>query len=85
MLTTQDATRSNATTLTEDFFDPIVLHYIQKGMIAESAVLGTEILALCGERWSADETDYAATGRAGGGAVKTVMCPLCGDISAGLP
>ena len=79
MLTSQrDKLQATAATDDDDYFEPIVLHYIKREMVAESAVLGTEMIALCGERWSADETDYAATAGDQGDR-KSVICPLCGD------
>lgn len=70
-----------ATGATEEagYFEPVVLHYVKKATLTESAVLGTEVLALCGERWTADENDYEITA-AGQGDRKSVVCPLCGDV-----
>ena len=66
----------------DDYFEPLVLHYVQKAMLTESAVLGTEILTLCGERWSADENVYEAT--SGQHHRKSAICPLCGDVYSSL-
>lgn len=77
--TTTDASTAAATEADADYFDPIILHFVPKVVLTESAVLGTEMIALCGERWTADDTDYAATAGVEGWG-KSVVCPLCGDM-----
>lgn len=63
-------------------YPKVLLHYVLNSNIAESAVLGTDMHALCGLVWTADTTNYAATANPGGS--KAVLCPMCADIYAGL-
>lgn len=65
-----------------DFFEPIVLHYIARTKIDEAFVQETDVRALCGEEWIAYYADH--DGSIGGAGRKTVICPLCGDVYAGL-
>lgn len=67
----------------DDF--PVVLHYVRKTNIAESAVLGTTMRALCGQNWEADETDYAETANPNPGPNRSVVCPMCADMYTNLP
>lgn len=67
----------------DEFFEPLVLHYVPNPMLAKSAVLGTPLRALCGEEWTADETNYAATAGVSTDR-KTAICPLCGDVLSSL-
>ncbi len=50
-------------------------HYVRKNKIAESAVLGTHVVALCGET-------FPVTRAAKPGAP---VCPRCKEIYDGLP
>lgn len=70
------------TTSSEVEYPEVLLHRVLKSNIAESAVLGTEMHALCGAVWTADTTNYAATANPGGS--KAVLCPMCADIYASL-
>ncbi|MCA4132960.1 DUF3039 domain-containing protein [Arthrobacter sp. M4] len=64
-------------------YPSVLLHYVRKSNITESAVLGTDMHALCGFTWTADKTNYAAT--ANPGRSKGVICPMCADMFANLP
>ncbi|WP_166183488.1 DUF3039 domain-containing protein [Paenarthrobacter ureafaciens] len=64
-------------------YPPVILHYVPNAQIAESAVMGTGMKALCGAEWSADITNYGAT--ANPSQSKAVLCPMCGDIYESLP
>lgn len=50
-------------------------HYVRKNTIAESAVMGTQVVALCGETFPV--TRAAKPGAA--------VCPRCKEIYDGLP
>jgi len=54
--------------------DPL-FHYVRKAKIAESAVMGTHVTALCGEV-------FAVTRAAKPG---SPVCPRCAEIYAALP
>ncbi|MGH3468143.1 MAG: DUF3039 domain-containing protein [Thermocrispum sp.] len=52
-----------------------MFHYVQKHKIAESAVLGTHVVALCGEVFPV--TKSAKPG--------SPVCPQCKEIYEGMP
>jgi hypothetical protein len=52
-----------------------LFHYVRKNKIAESAVLGTQVVALCGETFPV--TRAAKPG--------SPVCPRCKEIYQGLP
>jgi len=54
---------------------PEVFHYVQKDKIAESAVMGTYVVALCGEVFPV--TKSAKPG--------SPVCPQCKEIFENLP
>ena len=54
---------------------PEVFHYVQKDKIAESAVMGTHVVALCGEVFPV--TKSAKPG--------SPVCPDCKKVFDGLP
>ncbi|GAB3550530.1 formylmethanofuran dehydrogenase subunit E [Actinopolyspora lacussalsi] len=54
---------------------PEVFHYVQKDKIAESAVMGSHVVALCGEVFPV--TKSAKPG--------SPVCPECKEIFEGLP
>ncbi|GAB3672316.1 DUF3039 domain-containing protein [Saccharopolyspora tripterygii] len=54
---------------------PEVFHYVQKDKIAESAVMGTHVVALCGEVFPV--TKSAKPG--------SPVCPDCKEIFESLP
>lgn len=54
---------------------PEVFHYVQKDKIAESAVMGNYVVALCGEVFPV--TKSAKPG--------SPVCPKCKEIFEGLP
>lgn len=79
----QTTTQSRPKTSVTVEYPAVILHYVLNAQIAESAVLGTTMNALCGTAWSADETNYGAT--ANPGQSKAVVCPMCADIYSSLP
>lgn len=54
---------------------PEMFHYVRKEKIAESAVMGTYVLALCGERFPV--TKAAKPG--------SPVCPACKEIFESMP
>lgn len=54
---------------------PKMFHYVRKAKIAESAVMGTHVVALCGEVFPV--TKSAKPG--------SPVCPRCKEIYEGLP
>ncbi|MFC8039620.1 DUF3039 domain-containing protein [Paenarthrobacter sp. NPDC057355] len=79
----QTNTQARPKTAREAVYPPVILHYVLKAQIAESAVLGNAMNALCGIEWSADATNYGAT--ANPSQSKAVICPMCADIYSSLP
>ncbi len=67
-------TRTETTDQTSDD-RPEMFHYVQKDKIAESAVMGTYVVALCGEVFPV--TKSAKPG--------SPVCPDCKKIFEGLP
>lgn len=67
-------TRPEGTETTDDDV-PEMFHYVQKNKIAESAVMGTHVVALCGQVFSV--TKSAKPG--------SPVCPDCKKIYEGLP
>ncbi len=67
-------TRPQGTDRTGDD-DPKLFHYVRKAKIAESAVLGTHVVALCGEVFPV--TRAAKPG--------SPVCPDCKRVYDGLP
>ncbi|WP_199431760.1 DUF3039 domain-containing protein [Qaidamihabitans albus] len=67
-------TRPEGTESTDDDA-PKVFHYVRKHQIAESAVMGTHVVALCGEVFPV--TKQAKPG--------SPVCPECKRIFDGLP
>lgn len=55
--------------------DPKVFHYVRKDRIAESAVLGSHVVALCGEVFPVTRTPKPGA----------PVCPECKRIYQGLP
>lgn len=81
--TTRNAAPITSTKTGNHNFNPIVLHYVLKSNIVESAVMGSGMVALCGEQWSADKTNYGAT-LAGSKTHNSVICPMCADVLDGM-
>jgi hypothetical protein len=67
-------TRPEGTDVTDDDA-PKMFHYVRKNKIAESAVMGTHVVALCGEVFPV--TKSAKPG--------SPVCPDCQKIYEGLP
>ncbi|MPY97270.1 MAG: DUF3039 domain-containing protein [Actinophytocola sp.] len=67
-------TRPEGTDLTDDD-TPEMFHYVKKNRIAESAVMGNFVVALCGETFPV--TKSAKPG--------SPVCPKCEKIYKGLP
>ncbi|MBT8159314.1 MULTISPECIES: DUF3039 domain-containing protein [Arthrobacter] len=82
-MNTATITRKNP--LLSPTYPEVILHYVLKSNITESAVLGTTMHALCGHAWNANETNYAATAAASGGTANNVVCPMCADMYYSLP
>ena len=80
---TESATNVTPSTSRAVEYPEVLLHYVLNSNIAESAVFGTDMHALCGVVWTADTTNYSATANPGGS--KAVLCPMCADIYASLP
>jgi hypothetical protein len=55
--------------------DPKVFHYVRKSKIAESAVLGTHVVALCGEVFPVTRSPKPGS----------PVCPACKRIYQSLP
>ncbi|NHD17411.1 MULTISPECIES: DUF3039 domain-containing protein [Actinopolyspora] len=76
MTTTLPETDTNPETTEQTSDDrPEVFHYVQKDKIAESAVMGSHVVALCGEVFPV--TKSAKPG--------SPVCPECKEIFEGLP
>ncbi|NYH76785.1 formylmethanofuran dehydrogenase subunit E [Actinopolyspora biskrensis] len=76
MTTTLPETETNPETTEQTSDDrPEVFHYVQKDKIAESAVMGSHVVALCGEVFPV--TKSAKPG--------SPVCPECKEIFEGLP
>ncbi|RZT85366.1 DUF3039 family protein [Pseudonocardia sediminis] len=54
---------------------PKMFHYVQKSKIAESAVLGNMVVALCGETFPVTKSPKPGS----------PVCPECKEIFEGLP
>ncbi len=54
---------------------PEVFHYVRKDQIAESAVMGTTVIALCGEKFSVTKSPKPGS----------PVCPACKEIYESLP
>ena len=54
---------------------PEVFHYVKKNKIAESAVMGTMVQALCGEVFSVTKSPKP----------NSPVCPACKEIYESLP
>ena len=67
-------TRPEGTDITSDD-TPKMFHYVRKAKIAESAVMGTHVMALCGEVFPV--TRSAKPG--------SPVCPACKEIYESLP
>lgn len=67
-------TRTEPTEETSDD-RPEVFHYVQKDKIAESAVTGTHVVALCGEVFPVTKSPKPGS----------PVCPACKEIFNGLP
>jgi len=67
-------TRPEGTDATDDD-SPEVFHYVRKNKIAESAVLGTHVVALCGEVFPVTKSPKPGS----------PVCPRCKEIYEGLP
>ncbi|PRW65052.1 DUF3039 domain-containing protein [Actinopolyspora mortivallis] len=70
----EEDTRPQNTEQTSDD-SPEVFHYVQKDKIAESAVMGSHVVALCGAVFPV--TKSAKPG--------SPVCPECKEIFEGLP
>ncbi|WP_017976144.1 DUF3039 domain-containing protein [Actinopolyspora halophila] len=76
MTTTLPETETNPETTEQTSDDrPEVFHYVQKDKIAESAVMGSHVVALCGEVFPV--TKSAKPG--------SPVCPECKEVFEGLP
>lgn len=67
-------TRPEGTDTTGDD-TPKMFHYVQKSRIAESAVLGNVVVALCGETFPVTKSPKPGS----------PVCPECKEIFEGLP
>lgn len=67
-------TRTETTDQTSDD-RPEMFHYVQKDKIAESAVMGTFVVALCGEVFPVTKSPKPGS----------PVCPDCKEIFASLP
>lgn len=69
-----ERTRPDATDATDDDA-PKMFHYVRKNKITESAVMGTHVVALCGEVFPV--TKSAKPG--------SPVCPRCKEIYESMP
>jgi len=67
-------TRPEGTDATDND-SPDLFHYVRKNKIAESAVLGTHVVALCGEVFPVTKTPKPGS----------PVCPRCKEIYESLP
>lgn len=67
-------TRPEATDAGDDD-SPKMFHYVRKQKIAESAVLGTMVVALCGEVFPVTKSPKPGS----------PVCPRCKEIYEGMP
>lgn len=67
-------TRPEGTETTDDD-TPKMFHYVQKHKVAESAVMGTHVVALCGEVFPVTRTPKPGS----------PVCPACKRIFENLP
>ena len=55
--------------------DPKVFHYVRKDKVAESAVMGNMVVALCGETFPVTRSPKPGS----------PVCPACKEIYSGIP
>ncbi|MFC9896354.1 DUF3039 domain-containing protein [Nocardia sp. NPDC127579] len=74
-MSTDTMVRPDSTTdETTDDDTPKFFHYVKKNKIAESAVMGTHVVALCGEVFPVTRSPKA----------NAPVCPACEEIYKGL-
>jgi hypothetical protein len=71
-LTKPETTPEGADTTDDD--TPKMFHYVRKNKIAESAVMGTHVVALCGEVFPVTKSPKPGS----------PVCPACKEIYQGL-
>jgi len=75
-MSTSTTTQENTSTSTETGSFPDVNHYAPNSEILESIVYGTEVTALCGERFVVEGCGGGETSSASG-----IICPICAHIA----